>query len=104
MKNYFFSTLLFLAFYFICNSQTIIKTQSTIDYVPNEKVARQVAEVILISIYGQEIKKQKPFNVKLQGDSLWIITGVQKKVEIGGVAYIEIQKKDCKILNVTHGK
>jgi len=60
--------------------------------------------VILVSIYGQEIKNQTPFNVKLQGDSLWIITGVQKEIEIGGVAYIEIQKSDCKILNVTHGK
>lgn len=76
-----------------------------INYVPSEKVACQIAEVILISLYGEDdIKKQKQFKVSLVGDSIWAVVGVQKTVEIGGVAYIEIRKRDCKILTVMHEK
>lgn len=76
-----------------------------IDYVPNEKVASQIADVILTSIYGEDvIGKQKPFTVMLSNDSVWVVRGTQKKIEIGGVAYIEISKRDCRILKVIHGK
>ena len=76
-----------------------------INYVPTEKVACQIAEVILKPIYGEEhIKKQMPFKATLVKDSVWVVVGVQKEIEIGGVASIEIQKRDCKILKVSHGK
>ena len=75
------------------------------NYVPTEKVACQIAEIILTPIYGEDnIKKQKPFKATLVRDSVWVVVGVQKEIEIGGVAYIEIQKRDCKILKVSHGK
>ena len=73
-------------------------------FVPNEFVARQIAEAVLLPIYGEGVLEQKPFNVRLIKDSIWGVEGVQKEVSIGGVAYIEIQKSDCKILKVTHGK
>lgn len=75
------------------------------NYVPTERVACQIAEIILTPIYGEDnIKKQKPFKATLVRDSVWVVVGVQKEIEIGGVAHIEIQKRDCKILKVTHGK
>lgn len=73
------------------------------DYVPNEETAIKVAEAILYPIYGEKIYKQKPFVVVLNND-VWIIKGSLPKGMLGGVAYIEIQKSDCKILKVTHGK
>jgi len=76
-----------------------------INFVPTEKVACQVAEIILKPIYGEKnIDKQMPFKATLLGDSVWLVVGVQKEIEIGGVASIEIQKRDCKILKVSHGK
>ncbi|WP_417266242.1 YbbC/YhhH family protein [Brumimicrobium sp.] len=73
-------------------------------FVPNELTARKIAESILIPIYGKEIIKQKPFNVELIRDSVWVVTGTQNELALSGVAYIEIQKSDCRILKVTHGK
>lgn len=75
-----------------------------INYVPTEKVAREIAVIILTPIYGKEnIEKQKPFNATLLGDSVWVVEGTRGNIE-GGTAYIEIQKRDCKILKVTHEK
>jgi hypothetical protein len=104
MKNILISIIVLFVINFTSSSQTQTTQISYTDYVKNEKVAEQIAEIILISIYGDEIKNQKPFITKLQGDSIWVISGVQKEVEVGGVAYIEIRKSDCKILKVTHGK
>ena len=42
--------------------------------------------------------------VSLKDDSIWIVTGTLAENKRGGVAYIEIQKKDCKILKVTNRK
>ena len=78
-----------------------------INYVPNEETAIKIAEAIWLPIYGEEIYEQKPYIASLLKDSIWIVTGTftgDIEVEAGGVAYIEIQKKDCKILKVTHGR
>ena len=77
----------------------------TKNYVPNDSTAKKIAEAILIPIYGKEqIEAEKPFKVKLVNDSIWVVEGTQKEISLGGVFYIEIQKSDCKILKVTHGK
>jgi hypothetical protein len=72
-------------------------------FVPNESVAKQIAETVLLPIYGEDILNQKPFKVSLIKDSIWVIEGSSQNIE-GGVAIILIQKSDCKILKVTHGK
>jgi hypothetical protein len=74
-----------------------------VDYVPNKETAIKIAEAILYAIYGENIYKQKPFIVTLDNE-VWMVEGSLPKGMKGGVAYIEIQKKDCKILKVTHGK
>ncbi|MCB0539808.1 MAG: YbbC/YhhH family protein [Bacteroidetes bacterium] len=77
----------------------------TKNYVPNELTAKKIAEAILIPIYGEEqIEDEKPFKAKLVNDSIWVVEGTQKEVSLGGVFYIEIQKSNCTILKVTHGK
>ena len=75
----------------------------TRDLVPNEETAIKIAEVILFSIYGQSIYTDRPYSIELR-NGVWIIEGTLPKGCQGGVPYIEIQKKDGKILKVMHGK
>ena len=73
-------------------------------FVPNKETAIRIAEAVLIPIYGKDvIEKEKPFTVKLE-NGVWIINGTLPRRMLGGVAEIEIVKKDGKILRVSHGK
>ncbi len=70
--------------------------------VPTAKVAFQIAEPILINVYGKEnIESEKPFSINLEAD-VWIIEGSLEEGYDGGVAYIEIRKSDGKVLTVIH--
>lgn len=72
-----------------------------------EKSAIQVAETILVNVYGETVLEQRPFKAKLEGD-VWEITGTfhcpQGVGCKGGVARIEINKKDGKVKSVIHDK
>lgn len=73
-------------------------------FVPDSVTAIRIAEAIWLPIYGNHIYENKPFEAELVGDSLWIVVGSLPKNVLGGVPYIEILKKDGKILGVEHGK
>jgi len=73
-------------------------------FVPDKATASKVAEAILFPIYGNEINYEKPFKVELKDSSVWVVRGNFPEGALGGVAYIEIRKSDCKILKVTHGQ
>jgi hypothetical protein len=76
-------------------------------FVSDKETAEKIAEIILLNIYGEGIKSQKPFIVKLKDNKIWIIQGSwnsKNRNSKGGVVYLEIQKSDGKILKVTHGK
>jgi hypothetical protein len=68
------------------------------DYVPNAETAIKVAEAIWLPIYGEKIYENRPFRASLTNANVWIVEGTTMKETKGGVPYIEIQKKDCKIL------
>jgi hypothetical protein len=75
--------------------------------VPDKVTAEKIAEIILVNIYGESVRKQKPFIVTLKNNNIWVIQGRWNSKDMnlkGGVAYMEIQKSDCKILKVIHGK
>jgi hypothetical protein len=76
-------------------------------YVPDKTTAVRVAEAILKPIYGEtKIEKEKPFEAKLTGN-IWHVQGslpVSSFPMPGGVAEIWIDKRDCRIIRVTHGK
>jgi hypothetical protein len=72
--------------------------------VPDEKTALKIAEAIWLPVYGENINGNKPFTATLKNDSIWVVTGTLPKGMKGGTPYIEIQRKDCKILALTHGK
>ena len=73
-------------------------------YVPDESTAKRVAEAIWLPIYGSTVLKEKPYEVKIIGDSVWVVEGSLSSGQVGGTALIEIRAIDCKILNVIHGK
>ncbi len=80
------------------------------DVVPDAETARRIAKVILLKIYGDDIYNQEPLKPVLIKDSIWVITGSFPEYKpggpliSGGVAHIEIQKKDCKVLKIFHGR
>ncbi|MGH2647485.1 MAG: YbbC/YhhH family protein [Ginsengibacter sp.] len=72
-------------------------------YVPNAETAIKVAEAIWLPIYGDKIYDSKPFKATLKDNEVWVVVGTLH-TQKGGVPYAEIQKKDCKVLNVIHTK
>lgn len=71
--------------------------------VPNEETAAKIAEIVWVSIYGEKIYNQKPYCVNLIKDSIWVVNGSVPAGGYGENAYIEIRKKDGKILKVLMG-
>lgn len=72
-------------------------------FVPNEITAIKVAEAIWLPIYGSEIYNYKPFKAKLINKKIWRVEGTVH-TEFGGSPIAEIQKSDCRILLIYHGK
>lgn len=74
-------------------------------FVPDKETAIKIAEIVLNKIYTEKtINHEKPFSVSLVDSSVWVVSGNLPKEYCGGVAEIEIQKSDGKIINVEHGK
>lgn len=71
-------------------------------YVPNEEIAIRIAETIWLPVYGSSIYEKKPFVARLE-DGIWIVQGTVNAGR-GGAPYIEIRKRDCKIMKMYHGK
>ena len=93
--------------YFICQHKKMEALPLNADpirngIVANEEVALRLAEVVWLSIYGDEIYDHKPFKAKLQ-DSIWVVDGTVH-AKLGGAPHIVLQKKDGKIIDVTHFK
>lgn len=100
VKKYFY--LLVALVLFSCATAFTVQQKKSVEYVPDAETAKKIAEAIWLPIYGTNVLNEKPYNAELKMN-VWIVTGTLKD-ELGGVAYIEIQKSDCKILKVTHGK
>lgn len=88
---------------------------SNFNYIPDKgclydkKAALLVAEVLLKSVYGNKaINEQKPLTAILIKDSIWYISGsfyIKKGIiRVGGVAEIRINKFNCKVLGLSHGR
>lgn len=74
-------------------------------YLNNEETAIRVAESILFNIYGKDrILEQKPYQVH-QIDSVWVINGTLPVTYTnGGTFFIVLNKKDGRVISVSHGK
>jgi hypothetical protein len=78
-------------------------------FIPDSITAVRVAEAVLVPVYGAEqIERQKPLTASLRGD-VWVVKGQLRPRRpgaraAGGVALVEIAKKDGRILRMTHGR
>ena len=80
------------------------KTDSSV-VVPNAKSAFILIEPILYSKYGRnQIRGQFPLQITLYDDSIWFIEGTKNNLNRGGVVHASINKKDGKIILVSHGE
>ncbi len=79
------------------------QNQNSNEIVPNEETAIKIAEAVWLAKFGERIYSKEPFVASLIGDSIWEVKGtlIEKK---GGVPFVSIQKKDGKILEISHGK
>jgi beta-lactamase class A len=72
-------------------------------YVPDEQTAISIAVAAWIPVYGKkQIGKQKPYKAVLK-DGVWTVTGTLKHA-VGGTAEARIDRRDGRILGISHGK
>ncbi|HEU4881016.1 MAG TPA: NTF2 fold immunity protein [Longimicrobium sp.] len=72
--------------------------------MPTPEVATQIAYAVLVPIYGvQQIEEQLPLTAQLDGD-LWIVQGTLPQGRRGGVARIEISRRNGRISHLSHGR
>jgi len=75
------------------------------DLVKDKETAINIAEEILLPIYGKDINDKKPFEATYDEEfKVWIVSGTLGKNFIGGVPNVIIQKSDGKVLAVWHTK
>jgi hypothetical protein len=77
-------------------------------YVPDVATAVAIAEAVLMPIYGAEtIAKERPLTAELK-EGTWTVKGTLACPGggrcVGGVAEVEIDKENGKVLRVSHGK
>ncbi len=72
--------------------------------VPDGRTAIRIALAVWEPIYGdKQIEGEKPYIARLR-NGVWTVKGSLPEGWVGGTAYIEINKADGKVLNVTHYK
>ena|SRR5438874_13821500 len=70
-------------------------------YVPDAVTAISIAVAVLTSLNGAAmVDREKPYTAQLDGDT-WIVSG-RPAPEMGGVAVVQISKKDGSIKCVYH--
>lgn len=73
-------------------------------YVPTAEVATHIARAVLVPIYGaRQIERQLPLTAELV-DERWVVQGTLPHGARGGVARIEISKRDGRINHLSHGR
>jgi hypothetical protein len=82
-------------------------------FVPDSATAVEIAEAVLIPVYGRKhIESERPFTATLS-DGVWTVSGTLRcsdgkggttTVCVGGVAAVEISQKDGRIRRMWHSK
>src|SRR5579862_9083217 len=72
-------------------------------YVRDERIAVRIADSVLIQRYGRDqVEAEKPLRAALH-DTIWTVTGTLPSGHLGGVASIDINRADGRVIRVTHG-
>lgn len=89
-NNSIFVGIIFLGIIIVSYSFVV---QGVKNIVPNEETAIKIAEAVALPIYGNDILKERPFSARLINDSIWIVNGSRKGIEVDGM----IIRKDTTI-------
>jgi len=83
-----------------------VSSKIVFGYTGSAREARKNAEKVWIEIYGDRVKKQKPYIVEFdEANQVWLVYGTLHGINMfGGTAGMLIQKYDGKVLAVWHGK
>ena len=80
-------------------------SEENVGNIIDAKDARKKAEKIWIKLYGESIKKEKPYQVFYdENNGIWLIQGTLRSNMKGGVANILIENETGKVLAVWHEK
>jgi hypothetical protein len=77
--------------------------RDTVNIDLDEQSAVQIAEVVLVRVYGKKVLGQRPWNVT-KGESAFKIVGSLPKGWDGGVASIEINRRNAQVISIIHEK
>jgi len=69
--------------------------------VSSAATAIEVAEVALAAVYGKSILEQRPFSADL-ADGVWRVSGASARPQVGGVAYVRLDRKTGAVLGMLH--
>lgn len=76
--------------------------------VPDRQTAAIIGYNVLKGIYGEkQIVSENPFHVCLKNDSVWVVEGTLDAAGgdvKGGVAHIEISRRDARVIKYYHGE
>jgi hypothetical protein len=73
-------------------------------FVPDSLTAVRIATAVWNPIYGErQIQGEQPYRASLR-HGIWTVEGSLPDNAIGGVAVAEIEKRDGRIVRVSHGK
>lgn len=116
----FITTGIILYLVFFNNKKYVVKNQQVFNcencLVKNEEKAIEIAEKVLFEYYGEsKIKKERPYNIILVNNKLWVITGSLNKgifdyllfgniPKFGGTFEIKIDAKTARIIEIMHYK
>jgi hypothetical protein len=97
------ATNIILAFY-LSKQMNIHKelVQTTTGIIRDEQIAKDIAEVIWKSNYGDRMEKKKPYIAELK-DSVWYVRGTLPGIP-GGVPHLEINAFDSRVINLWRSK
>lgn len=83
-------------------SSSVTRASQDVDIELDEKSAVRIAEIILASVYGDEVLDQRPWNVSSTRE-VFEIQGMLKTTK-GGVATIQLKKTNCQVVQIYHTK
>ncbi len=77
-------------------------TEDKVDVNLDEQSATKIAEIVLVKVYGKAVLEERPWSVTNR-KGVFGITGTLH-YQKGGVATIEIDQANARIIWITHGK
>ncbi len=84
-----------------------LRKLNVVHLIPNKETAVKLAEVYLVSIYGEKVRQQRPFQA-MREDDMWVLKGTfhcpKGQNCLGGVAEIKIRASNGEVLSYSHGK